>query len=148
LTVREEQAAQGDLRRRLRRWCNERRNVASIGSLCGLPVTAREAHVRAMRLLSEHLSDAQRDQYERCDYFEVIGGTTGNRYRIRTGDQMNVEQLDKTGRPVSLLCFMPDGRLPIGDTMLAQKFALELFEREALRAANRTHARCFLIPSA
>jgi len=138
--VSDDQPAWDSLRGRLRRWWIERRTAASIGSLC-------EVHVRAMRLLNQNLSDAERDQYERCGYFEVMGGTTGTRYRIRTGDQMNVEQLDKNGRPMSLLCFTPEGRLPIGDTMLAQKFALELFEREALRAANRMHARRFLIPS-
>jgi hypothetical protein len=146
LTVRDEQPAQGDLRSRLRRWWIERRNAAANGiSFCGIPVTARDPHVRAMRLLNKKLSDAQRDQYERCGYFEVMGGTTGNRYRIRTGNQMNVEQLDKNGRPVSLLCFMPEGCLPIGDTMLAQKFVLELFEGDALRTANRMHARRFHI---
>jgi hypothetical protein len=32
---------------------------------------------------------------------------------------------------------MPQGRLVAGDVMLAQKVALELFENEALRIANR-----------
>jgi len=33
---------------------------------------------------------------------------------------------------------MPEGQLAIGDVMLAQKVALELFESEALMIANRT----------
>jgi hypothetical protein len=33
---------------------------------------------------------------------------------------------------------MPEGHLAIGDVMLAQKIALELFESEALMVANRT----------
>jgi hypothetical protein len=35
-----------------------------------------------------------------------------------------------------LLCFMPRGGLPVGDIMLAQKTALELFESDAVRVAT------------
>jgi hypothetical protein len=137
--VRDEQPTQGNVRRSLREWWGQRRSSSSVARLYGWPVSTHKAHVRGMRLLIENLSGAQRAEYERCNYFEVIGGTTGNRYRIRTGYQMNVEELDKKGRVYRLLCFMPVGHLPIGDTMLGQKLALELFEREALRAANRAH---------
>ncbi len=50
---------------------------------------------------------------------------------------MNVEQLDNKGRPLRLLCFMPEGDLVAGDMMLAQKLALELFESDALKVANK-----------
>jgi hypothetical protein len=96
-----------------------------------------EAHARGMRLLSENLSRAQRDQYERCGYFDVVGGKTGRRYRIKKGFQMNVVQLDTKGRPVCSLCFMPEGDLVVGDMMLAQKLALELFEPDTLKVANK-----------
>ena len=36
-----------------------------------------------------------------------------------------------------LLCFMPEGGLVVGDMMLAQKLALELFESDALEVANK-----------
>jgi hypothetical protein len=49
---------------------------------------------------------------------------------------MNVEQLDQNGRRTRLLCFMPRGGLPVGDIMLAQKTALELFETDAVRVAT------------
>ena len=49
---------------------------------------------------------------------------------------MNVEQLDKNGKRVCLLCFVPEGPLVLGDAMLAQKLALELFELQALAVAN------------
>src|ERR1700674_1452782 len=88
---------------------------------------------RSIQLLKENLSAAQRKQYEKCYYFEVIGGVTGRRYRIRQGYQMNVEQLGGTGERVRLLCFMPEGCRWVGDLMLAQKIALELFETEAIR---------------
>jgi hypothetical protein len=93
-----------------------------------------------MQLLKENLSAEQREQYQRCNYFDIIGGGTGRRYCIRQGTQMNVEQLDDTGRHVRMLCFVPVGRLPVGDVMLAQKIALELFEVDATRIAVKTTA--------
>jgi hypothetical protein len=84
------------------------------------------------------LSREQRIDYETRGYFHVTGGDTGKRYRIQRGHLMNVEQLDKRGHRVRLLCFMPEGRVPLGDVLLAQKLALELFEAEALRIANKT----------
>jgi hypothetical protein len=89
-----------------------------------------------MRLLTDNLSPAQRDQLEVFDYFDVVGGDTGTRYRIRFGNLMNVEELDSRGKHVRLLCFAPAGHLPVADTMLAQKIALELFETEAVHTAN------------
>jgi hypothetical protein len=93
---------------------------------------------RAGPLLKENLTVAQREQYESRRYFEVTGGATGRRYRIHPGRQMNVEELNAAGRRIRILCFMPEGRLPIYDNMLAQKIALELFEREALKIAHKT----------
>jgi hypothetical protein len=90
----------------------------------------------SMRLLSDNLSPLQRDQLALFKYFEVIGGDTGTHYRIYCRHQMNVEMLNGRGERIRILCFMPKGHLPVGDTMLAQKIALELFEREALRIAN------------
>ena len=101
-----------------------------------MPLPAAEA--RAIELLIRCLSPAQREQYKTRGYFDVFGGDTGKRYRIRHGCQLNVEQLDQNGRRKQLLCFMPKGGLPVGDVMLAQKIALELFEIDAIRAANRS----------
>jgi hypothetical protein len=95
---------------------------------------------RGFQLLTRNLSAAQREQYASHDYFDVIGGDTGRRYRIRHGCLMNVERLDQKGRRIQCLCFTPIGRLPIGDSMLAQKIALELFESDVLIVANRTLA--------
>ena len=95
-----------------------------------------EARVRGLRLLEENLSPAQREQYDRYGYFDVTGGETGRRYRIKNRFQVNVQQLDKKGRAVRLLCFMPEGELVLGDVMLAQKLALELFESDTLKVAN------------
>ena len=96
-----------------------------------------EAWERGLQLLEASLSPEQRQQYDASGYFDVTGGTSGKRYRIRQGSSMNIEQLDKKGRRVCTLCFMPAGRLVTGDVMLAQKVALEVFEREALKVANK-----------
>jgi hypothetical protein len=98
-------------------------------------------HQRAIQLLKENLTMAQREQYESRGFFEVTGGVTGRRYRIHRGLQMNVEELNAAGRRVGLLCFMPEGRLPICDNMLAQKIALELFELEALETPRLSGSR-------
>jgi hypothetical protein len=105
-----------------------------------LSAGALPAHERGIEFLTQNLSPAQRQQYERHAYFDVIGGETGKRYRIHHGYQMNVEQLDQDGRRARLLCFMPRGGLPVGDIMLAQKIALELFEADAICVANRSMA--------
>jgi hypothetical protein len=100
------------------------------------PASDRPPGVRALQLLVRNLSPAQRQQFARHDYFDVIGGDTGTRYRIRVGRTLNVAQLNASGGCVRMLCFEPQGQLPVGDVMLAQKIALELFESKALRVAN------------
>jgi hypothetical protein len=98
----------------------------------------KEVGERAIQLLTRNLSAAQRTQYETGGYFDVTGGDTGTRYGIRHGCQMNVEELDHRGRRHRMWCFMPEGHLPVGDIMLAQKIALELYESDALRITNRS----------
>jgi hypothetical protein len=111
--------------------------VFELRRLWRVPATSYGAHLRGIRLLRQNLSPVQLRQYNLYGYFEVTGGQTGRRYRIKHGFQMNVEHLDAKGRPLCELCFMPEGGLVIGDVMLAQKLALELFERDALKAANK-----------
>jgi hypothetical protein len=100
-------------------------------------IGSRAAQERGLRLLRENLTPTQRHQYDTHRHFDVVGGSTGRRYRIRHGRQMNIDQLDRGGRRICGWCFYPQGGLVAGDVMLAQKMALELFESEALRIANR-----------
>lgn len=93
-----------------------------------------QANGRSFRLLINNLSDAQRHQLDQHNYFDVVGSRAC--YRIRHGHMMNVERIDKNGRRLVRLCFAPRGRLPVGDIMLAQKIALELFEADAINVAN------------
>lgn len=58
---------------------------------------------------------------------------------------MNVYQLDKSGAYTCVWCFFPSGGLVVGDVMLAQKLAIELYEDEALASANRL--LCYLQPN-
>ena len=99
------------------------------------------AHEQSLQLLVRNLSRAQREQFARHRYFEVVGSESGARYRIRYGQMLNVDRLDVNGSRVLALCFVPRGYLPVGDIMLAQKIALELFESDALRVAHMSPLR-------
>ena len=92
---------------------------------------------RGMELLRSHLSPSQRAQFNALGCFEVIGSDSGNRYLIKNTSQINVEQLGSDGKCVHKWCFGPVGSLVQGDVLLAQKFALECFEGEALEQAHR-----------
>jgi len=94
------------------------------------------SRVRAWDLLKSNLTPEQANQLRRTRAFEVIGGATGRRYRIRHSLVFNVDLLSEQGWHVVSICFRPRGDLPLGDIMLAQKNALELFELEALKVAN------------
>ena len=97
---------------------------------------------RGIMLLLENLSSRQRDEFLRHGYFHVVGGSTNRLYRITTGRQVNVFQLNERKRRVCIWCFYPAGNLVEGDVMLAQKLALELFEDQALSIANRLSNYC------
>ena len=93
------------------------------------------AEARGTRFLKENLSPAQQQQFKQYRHFDVIGGQTGKRYRIRPGTSLNIDEYDAEGRKVTSWCFVPEGHMTTGDVMLAQKFALELFEDDALAIA-------------
>jgi hypothetical protein len=100
------------------------------------PEGLRDAEARGLRLLKEWLSPAQLAQYETHRFFDVTGGTSGKRYRVKHGRAQNVFELDGEDREIHGWCFAPDGNLVAGDVMLAQKVALETNERGALNVAN------------
>ena len=112
-------------------------NREALLRIFGAVTATPEAEARGLRLLRENLSPAQREQQQRYGCFDVRGGDTGRRYRIKNGFQLNVELLDNKGRTTAVLCFMPAGNLVAGDVMLAQKLALELFEADTLKIANK-----------
>jgi hypothetical protein len=91
---------------------------------------------RGVALLLANLTPRQRRQYVRDRYFDVIGGASATRYRLWHCFQQNVEELDQDGRRRWIWCFHPRETLVVGDVLLAQKTALELFEPEAIRVAH------------
>ena len=94
---------------------------------------------RAEALLKQWLCPEQRATLDRCGYFEVKGSHSGKWYRIRYGRSMNIDELGENGVRAAVWCFGPEGRLPLGDVMLAQKLALETDELAALAVANRSN---------
>jgi hypothetical protein len=98
-------------------------------------LTDDQAEAKGQQLLLDQLTPAQRLQYLSKGYFDVVGSTTGKRYRIYRGTQQNVREVLATGRAGGGKCFMPRGGLVSGDCMLAQKIALENCEEEVLRRA-------------
>lgn len=94
------------------------------------------ANERATDLLLENLTAEQCRQYVTYRFFEVIGGESGRRYRIWQSTSDNIEEFDDLGRRICTLCVRPLG-VAIADMLLAQKMALELFESDTLRIAQR-----------
>jgi len=118
-------------------WPRRAANQETLLGFLGFGAASPEDEARGLRLLQENLSPAQREQHGRFGYFDVVGGNTGKRYRIKYGFQLNVALLDDRGRTKAVLCFAPEGNLPAGDVMLAQKLALELSETDTLKIANK-----------
>jgi hypothetical protein len=96
----------------------------------------RPAEKRGIALLRSWLTPEQVAQWDLRQDFDVVGCDTGTRYRITCGSSMNIHQLDSAGRTVAQWCFAPEGKLVIGDVLLAQKIALETMERRVLELAN------------
>jgi hypothetical protein len=101
------------------------------------PRARTPAEKRAVALLRSWLTPEQERQWQARGAFDVIGCDTGTRYRITYRAVTNVHQLDADGHPVQQWCFAPEGRLAVGDVLLAQKIALETMETKALEIANR-----------
>jgi hypothetical protein len=96
----------------------------------------KKATARAEALLLECLSPDQAAEYRRSKFFIVQGGKSGKKYRIREGRSGNIDVFDGE-RITHRLCCHPNEWLPNADTMLAQKFGLELQEEEFVRTARR-----------
>lgn len=114
--------------------------LAMLGQQTALYIRAdnaaeKAAEAKGLVLLKENLTPAQLASYERDQSFEVVGCHTGKTYRIKRGRQQNIFVLDKKGREVSGICFLPQGGLCISDGMLCQKIALETDETETLKIA-------------
>jgi hypothetical protein len=98
------------------------------------------AEERAEELLKEHLTDEQREMYERVKKFHVIT-EKGKRYEIDCSNKKrmhNVYELDDKGIRKIEHCIYQGNWGPLGDNYLAQKLMLETDEEAFRRIANQT----------
>jgi hypothetical protein len=96
-----------------------------------------KATERAKRLLVSTLPDAQREQLEKHQYFEIIAQGSRRRYRIHQGTHGNVRLLSPSGKEVVRYCGQPNG-VPTEDAMLAQALQIMHDEDAFLKKANGT----------
>ena len=99
-------------------------------------ISMQGAEARSRNLLRQWLSADERELFNAKGYLDVIGCHSGKRYRIYYGVVSNVRELDEDGKPRLGVCFAPEGALPVGDVMLAQKIALETHEQSTRALAN------------
>lgn len=98
----------------------------------------KEANGRARRLLIAHLNPQQRDTLDTLGYFDVLKGDRF--YRIFQGRSANILVYVRHGlswKPDHVLCCHPRDYLPDEDTMLTQKFMIEVEEQQFKKTANR-----------
>jgi len=96
---------------------------------------------RAKELLLEHLTQDQRNTFEKNRWFIVKGSKSKTEYRIRTdyGIAGNIDVLNK-GQRVATLCCHCRYDIPESDQFLSQKLALMYDEENFLKVANRRAA--------
>jgi hypothetical protein len=97
----------------------------------------KERNAKAVALLRDALSIEQREDFDNHNYFYVIGGESGKRFRIDNGRAGNVKLLEGD-RIMQSLCAHPAMRCPNEDTMLVQMIMLEHMENQFVDTANIT----------
>jgi hypothetical protein len=98
---------------------------------------------RALSLLLSLLNPEQRQEFQTYGHFHVIGGTSGNRYRIRVDLIANIDVLRHDGTVKHRLCAHPTGDIPMFDVMAGQLLYLQdpITETRFLAQANCHPAR-------
>jgi len=98
----------------------------------------RRAKRRALGLLMGLLSDEQRQEFCAYRHFHVVGGLSGNRYRIRVAAFANIDVLGFNESVMYRLCAHPAGDIPVYDVMAAQLLHLQdaATEQRFLQHAN------------
>jgi hypothetical protein len=99
------------------------------------------AQQKAERILLQHLTPEQRDEYQRLQRFSVIG-PDGHIYRINRGRSGNVQLIEETEEGVigvEQFCIHPIEYVPDEDNMLAQKLLIESDLASFRRIANISH---------
>ncbi len=98
----------------------------------------KEAVAAAEKILLEHLTTEQADEYRRLESFRVI--KDDKIYRIHRGIAGNVELIDDEGI-IESYCIHPRVDVPEQDNMLIQKFMIETDEESFRKIANITRRR-------
>ncbi len=95
------------------------------------------ARRKSLALLLRLMSPEQRQQFRQSGSFYVVGGSTGDLYRIRSGKIANIDVLRDESRVKWSLCAHPKG-VPMYDVMAAQLLHLQdpLTEKRFLLRAN------------
>jgi hypothetical protein len=96
------------------------------------------AHMKAEALLKAHLSDGQRESFEKAGHFEVISPSSRRRYKVA---RSVVYEVNEKGEHLRSFCIHPRINHPEADNMLAKKLMIEAEESEFLRIANVTNLR-------
>jgi hypothetical protein len=108
-------------------------------------VELKAATVKAQKLLLEHLSEEQREQWARLKSF-IVRSLSGKQYRLREGTHGNVDLLGPDGKVLETWCVpaaphqvgVPDHTVPLEDKLLTQKLWLEHDEEGICAKANKT----------
>ena len=98
------------------------------------------AKCKAEELLRDSLNAEQLEQFDKTEWFFVIG-QSGKCYRIRHGWIGNVDELDQDDMVVAEYCIHPQIQVPVEDSMLVQKLMLEADESRFMEIANKTTHR-------
>jgi hypothetical protein len=97
------------------------------------------AEQTALSLLLNLMSQEQRHEFEAYGYFHVIGGNSGDRYRIRDDSAVNIDVIGENGTVRYRLCARPAGDIPMYDVMAGQLLYLQdsSAEKRFLNQAKR-----------
>lgn len=95
------------------------------------------AYEKAEKLLLEHLTEEQKEDYRKFGAFNVVS-MSHKRYRIVAKTYIgNIKQIDDQGKVKAVYCYHLKGEFPVPDHLLAQKLMLECCEDEFFQVANR-----------
>lgn len=86
---------------------------------------AERSSRRALTLLIGVMNSEQREEFLKFRHFHVVGGHSGDRYRIREAAFCNVDVPRADGTVAYRLCAYPAGSAPVYDVLAAQMLHLQ-----------------------
>lgn len=103
----------------IRDWHRERERIeAAI-------LAKRRAERRSLTLLLNLLDSDQREDFRAYGHIYAIGGSSGDRYRIRVALFANIDVMSRTGAVTHRLCAQPCGDVPTYDVIAGQLLYLQ-----------------------